>query len=254
MMTKKKKPFLSVIVPAYNEATNFADGKLDQAYQTLQTLGLEYEMLLADDGSTDDTLDLLNQFAKDKPEVKVLSLPHRGKGSTVKAGMLEARGENRLFTDFDQSTPLQEVEKLLTFRNKGYDVVIGSREVQGARRDDEPWYRHLMGRVFNYTVRLLTVRGIMDTQCGFKIFSAKAAEKLFTSLKVSVSDKQMVKPFFSAFDVELLFLANAWGYRIAEVPVAWKHVETNRLNVWGNSILMLLQVIRIRLTAMLGGY
>lgn len=250
-----KTKYLSVIIPAYNEARNSGPEKLSQVYNYLKDNYLDdFELILVDDGSTDKTLNLLKNFAQGKKEIIVLNQPHLGKGPTVMAGMLKARGENRLFTDFDQSTPINEIEKLLPFRQKNYDVVIGSREVKGSRRDDEPWYRHLMGRGFNIIVQILTVRGIFDTQCGFKLFSAQAADDLFPRLKVCIREKTISHPFTGAFDVELLFLAHKLDYNIAEVPVLWKHVETPRVNPIYDSIRMFLEVLRIRLTDLSGSY
>lgn len=248
------RPFLSVVIPAYNEASNFTSGKLDEAYQYLKEQPYSFEMVLADDGSTDNTLELLKQFSQGKPEVSVYQNPHHGKGPTVTVGMLKAEGQNRLYTDFDQSTPISEVEKLLPFRTKGYDVIIGSREVKGSQRLDEPWYRHLMGRGFNFLVWLLTVRGIHDTQCGFKLFSREATEKLFPRLTVSVRNHPIKHPFTGAFDVELLFMANLIGFNIAEVPVIWHHIETKRVSPVKDSLRMFWEVVRIRWAHLRGVY
>ena len=134
-----------------------------------------------------------------------------------------------------------------------WDYVIGSREVAGALREKEPLYRHLMGRGFNFGIRLLTVRGIADTQCGFKAFEAKAAKKLFKSLKVYRPTK-INSAFTGAFDVELLFLARKFGYKIAEVPIYWKHMETDRVSPLRDSVLMALDVLKIRVYDLLGLY
>ena|SRR5258708_402006 len=171
--------FLSVVIPSYNEQKNFRRGVLDQVLEYLQKQTYAWEVLLSDDGSTDGTIEKLEEFAKKSPHVRVLKNTHAGKGPTVQSGMLFAKGQWRLFTDFDQSTPLSEVEKLLTFSDE-YDVIIGSREISGAIRDKEPVHRHVMGRGFNMLVQALAVPGIYDTQCGFKLFSAAAAEKLFS--------------------------------------------------------------------------
>jgi dolichyl-phosphate beta-glucosyltransferase len=168
------------------------------------------------------------------------------------AGMMHAIGKNRLYTDFDQSTPISEVEKLLPFREKNYDVVIGSREVKGSRREDEPIHRHLMGKVFNLVVKLFTVRGIQDTQCGFKMFSAKATNELFPKLKVTNTPKK--DAFTGAFDVELLFIAQKNSYRVAEVPVHWHHEETERVNPIKDAVRMFMEVVKIRAHDIFSGY
>lgn len=252
MSIMKQLVSLSVVIPAYNEEENFGKGMLDEVYAFLTAQQYTFEMILVNDGSTDATLDLLDDFASGKAHVKVIDNPHMGKSNTVATGMLAATGEHRLFTDFDQSTPIGEVEKLLPFRLKDYDVVIGSREVAGSKRDHEPWYRHLMGKGFNLVVQLFAVRGIHDTQCGFKLFSAAAANDLFPRLRVT--SRPSKDAFTGAFDVELLFLARKFDYRIAEVPVHWKHMETKRVSPVKDSIRMFGEVVRIRLTNILRRY
>jgi dolichyl-phosphate beta-glucosyltransferase len=246
------KPYLSVVIPSYNEKTNIGRGTLDDVYAYLTEQEYEFELLLVDDGSTDGTPKLLEEWSHGKPGVKAMAEPHRGKGPTVRAGMLAALGENRLYTDFDQSTPLAEVEKLLPFRHKGYEVIFGSREVKGSRRENEPWYRHVMGKVFNLVVQIFTVRGIHDTQCGFKLFSERATELLFPKLKVTVHPQ--TDPFTGAFDVELLYLANKYQVPMAEVPVLWAHHESKRVNPVKDSIRMFGEVVKIKLADVTGAY
>lgn len=240
------KPHLSVIVPAYNEEKNFKAGKLAELYSYLQKQKYTFEILLVDDGSADTTLQLCRDFARGKAEVRVLGESHKGKAPTVTAGMMAALGELRLYTDFDQSTPISEVEKLLPFINNGYDIVIGSREIKGAKRDREPWYRHLMGRVFNLAVQTLTIRGIQDTQCGFKLFTDKATVTLFPKLKIYGGGRTRKDAFTGAFDVELLYLAQKLGFKIAEVPVHWKHFKTERVSPIKDSVRMFMDIVKIR--------
>ncbi len=238
------KPYVSVVIPTYNEAENIKRHKLSEVYEYLRKQAYPFEMVLVNDGSTDSTIEALTAFAKERKDVVLLDEPHRGKAGTVSRGMLAATGTYRLFTDFDQSTPIEEVEKMLPFFERGYDIVIGSREVEGAAREKEPWYRHLMGRGFNMVVQILAVRGIRDTQCGFKLFSAKAAETLFPLLTATNQPKK--DAFTGAFDVELLFLARKKGFRAAEVPVQWKHVKTERVSPVKDSLRMFWQLILIR--------
>lgn len=212
-----------------------------------------WEVILVDDGSTDGTSEDLQKIVRARKNWKLIKNPHLGKARTVKAGVMEASGELVLFTDFDQATPLSEVEKLLPFMQKGYEVAIGSREVKGSERLKEPWYRHLMGKVFNRVVQMFTIRGISDTQCGFKLFTNKTAKDLFNSLVVYASGSEKTA-FTGAFDVELLYIAQKRGFRIAEVPVSWKYVKTVRVNPVRDSIRMFLDVLRIRLTDWSGGY
>ena len=246
--------FLSVIIPSYNEQENITRGVLDQVLDYLKKQTYEFEVILSDDGSTDGTQTALENFAQNKTNVKVLKNIHAGKGPTVQSGMLTATGQWRLFTDFDQSTPLSELEKLLPFTEQGYNVVIGSREIAGAVRDDEPWYRHLMGKGFNIFVQLLAIRGIYDTQCGFKLFSAAAAQAIFSKLVVYGRKTERSDAFTGAFDVEALFLAKKMGYKIKEVPITWYHHSTNRVSPVKDSLRMFKDIVRVRLNNWWGRY
>lgn len=247
------QPFLSVVIPSYREEKNFSRGVLDEVLKYLKKQSYTWEIVLTDDGSTDNTVELLKQFAKKDERIRVVENPHRGKGPTVTSGMLAARGMYRLFTDFDQSTPLSDFERFLPFIEDGYDVVIGSRALQGAKREKEPLHRHVMGLVFNVLVQMVAVPGIHDTQCGFKMFSAQATEYVFPRLIIYKS-KERQDAFTGAFDVELLLLARRRGYRIAEVPVAWEHNETERVNPLKDSVRMFADILKIRLAAIQNKY
>lgn len=248
------KPFLSVVIPSYNEMKNIRRGVLDEVLEYLKKQTYTWELLLSDDGSTDGTAEWLDAFAKKNKSVQVVHNIHAGKAPTVKSGMLKATGEWRLFTDFDQSTPLEEVEKLLAYANQGYSVVIGSREIVGAIRDKEPFYRHLMGRGFNILVQVLAIPGILDTQCGFKLFSDEATTDLYTGLYVYGHMRERNDAFTGAFDVELLFLAKKNGYKIKEVPIVWKHNSTDRVSPIKDSLRMLRDICIIRIMDLLGKY
>ena len=246
-------PKLSVIIPAYNETENFNRGVLDKVNRYLTKKKYSSQVIIVDDGSTDDSIQSIKAYIKDKANWRLITNPHQGKAQTVATGIAAATGKYILFTDFDQATPLSEVEKLFPFIKKGYHVAIGSREVKGAKRLKEPWYRHLMGRGFNFFVSLIALRGIHDTQCGFKMFTHKAAKDLFSSLVV-YGPHQETAAFTGAFDVEILYLAQKKHYRIAEVPVAWKHVKTNRVSPVRDSVRMFLDLLRIRLADLMGKY
>ncbi|MEO8581150.1 MAG: dolichyl-phosphate beta-glucosyltransferase [Patescibacteria group bacterium] len=245
---------LSVVIPSYNEMKNLKKGLLDQVHDFLSKQSYSWELILTDDGSTDGTVDQLKAFAERKSHVKVLQNRHSGKGPTVSAGMLTAEGKYRAFTDFDQSTPIEEVNRAMDLIKKGYDVVIGSREGEGAKRDEEPFYRHLMGRVFNFFVQLLALRGIQDSQCGFKMFSDSATKKLFTALFVYGETQERKDAFMGAFDVEILFLARKWGLKLKEMPVEWRHVESDRVNPLKDSVRMFRDILRIRFAWAAGKY
>lgn len=247
------KPFLSVIIPSYNEKNNLERGVLREVDAYLQKQSYDYEVLLSDDGSTDGTLEILEQFAQTHQNFRLLANIHGGKGPTVKAGMLAAKGEWRLFTDFDQSTPIAEIEKLLAFTDK-YDIIVGSREGVGAQRESEPIHRHIMGRVFNMVVQVLAVRGMKDTQCGFKLFSAKATETLFPALYIYGGQVRLKDAFTGAFDVELLFLGRKYGFKIKEVGVRWLHFASNRVSPFKDSLRMFRDILRIRLAYLSGKY
>lgn len=281
---------LSIIIPAYNEEDNVRRGVLDEVEKYLNNRKYDWEVIVVDDGSGDQTASLIDQWMRERkpsssslrepsrrlvaisrpddharlPARQVADAPrhdrwklirnvHNGKAKTVKTGVLASTGDAILFTDFDQATPLSEVEKLLPFLRKGEDVVIGSREVKGSERLREPWYRHAMGKGFNMVVQLVAIGGIHDTQCGFKLFKAHVAKDLFNSLAVYAKGKE-TSAFTGAFDVELLYIAQKRRYKIAEVPVSWKYVKTIRVNPLRDSVRMFVDVVRIRMTDLIGGY
>ena len=246
-------PFLSIVIPSFNESENIAKGVLNEVDKYLSGQKYDWETILVDDGSTDGTLEDLQKWINGKKHWRVIKNSHQGKARAVKTGVLSARGDLVLFTDFDQATPLSEVEKLLPFLQKGYNVAIGSREVKGSERLGEPWYRHLMGKVFNFSVQTIAIGGIRDTQCGFKLFTNQAAKDLFNSLIVYGNGIEK-QAFTGAFDVELLYIAQKRDYKIAEVPVSWRHIKTNRVNPLRDSARMFFDVIRIRMTDLFGGY
>lgn len=247
------KKFITIIIPSYNEVENFQKGALSQVAAYLKKAKFSYEVLVVDDGSTDGSTKLIEKFMVQKPHWCLIKNPHQGKAGTVATGVKLAQGKNILFTDFDQSTPLSELEKLTPFLQKDYQIIIGSREIKGAKREKEPLHRHLMGKVFNLVVRLFAFGGIHDTQCGFKLFQTKVAKELFPQLKIYKPGK-IKTAFTGAFDVELLYLAQKQGYKIAEVPVFWQHHQTNRVNPIKDSLKMFLDVLRIRLYDLLGKY
>lgn len=247
------KPHLSVVVPAYNEEPNFKKGAIDSLPLYLEKQAYSWEILIVDDGSEDETAKLATEFAKKNKNVKVIKNPHQGKAETVKKGVEEADGELILFTDFDQATPIDEVEKLLPHFPQ-YDIVIGSRQLPGAKREKEPFHRHLMGLVFNIIVQIIAVRGIWDTQAGFKCFKADVAKNLFTKLKVYGKGKKVKGALVTAFDVELLFIAKKHKFTIKEVPIVWHHVATSRVSPLKDSIRMFRDVVKIRLNDFRGVY
>ena len=245
--------FLSVIIPSYNEQKNLRRGVLDEVLSYLKKQSFSWEIILSDDGSTDGSLKDLAEFAEKNKNISLLKNVHAGKGPTVQTGMLAATGDWRLFTDFDQSTPISEVEKLFKY-SKNYSVIIGSREIKGAKRSKEPWYRHLMGKGFNFLVQILAIPGIYDTQCGFKLFKGDLAQQIFSHLEVYGRKKERHDAFTGAFYVEALFLAKKLKQEIKEVPIFWKHHETNRVSPIKDSLRMLFDIIKIRLADLMDKY
>jgi dolichyl-phosphate beta-glucosyltransferase len=243
-------PYLSIIIPAYNE-----ERRLPQTLQRIRAYLAEQpfrsEVLVVDDGSSDQTVAL----AEAQAGVVVLRRDHRGKGFAVRAGALAARGQYVLLCDADLAVPIEEWPKLESFLTRGYDVVIGSREGMGASREGEPWYRHVMGRVFNGIIHVVALRGIDDTQCGFKALTQAAAQDLFRRVRIYGDNAPVVQgAAVTAYDVELLFLARKRGYRIAEVPVEWHYGTETKVNPLRDSIRNLRDVLRVRLNDWRGVY
>lgn len=247
------KPLLSVVIPSFNEAENFRAGKLEEVYRFLKAQSFSWEVIVVDDGSTDQTPDLVSEWIKNKPHWRLIKNPHAGKGPTVATGMQVSTGRIRLFTDFDQATPISESLKVIEKINQGADVVICSRELPDSQRVGEPLLRHIMGRVFNFIVQSVALRGISDSQCGFKAFSQTATTQLFPKLLV-YRNRRVSDAYMGAFDVELLFLARKKGFKIAQIPVTWTYVNTSRVNAIKDSIRMTHDILLIRLYHLTGQY
>jgi dolichyl-phosphate beta-glucosyltransferase len=236
-------PFLSIVIPAYNEAERLP-ATLAQLGAFLHNEDYTAEILVVDDGSVDGTAAVVQRAAAANPAIRLIAAPHRGKGAAVRRGMLAAAGQVRLMCDADLSMPAAELPKLLAALAAGADVALATREGAGARRIGEPFLRHLMGRVFNLLVRALAVPGLQDTQCGFKAFTATSAELLFS--------RATVDGF--GFDVEILYLARKHGQRLAEVPIAWYYQPSSRVSPWRDTIRMVRDVLRVRWNDWRGRY
>jgi glycosyltransferase involved in cell wall biosynthesis len=216
-----RPPFLSVVVPAFNEEERIGQ-TVGDVIAVVDRLSLDAELIVVDDGSSDRTAAIVEDAARREPRLKLIRAPHAGKGAAVRRGMLEARGQCRFLADADLAMPVSEVTRFLdAARTHADDVVIGSREATGARRVGEPWRRHFIGRIFNWIVKLFVLRGINDTQCGFKLFSERAAEALFPL--------QRLDGF--GFDVEILFLARRAGFGIREIPVTWIYGRESKVGL-----------------------
>ena len=236
--TRQADPSLSLVIPAYNEATRIA-GTIREAVVWLTGQPFATELIVVDDGSDDETAWLAEHAVSQLGYGRVLQIPHRGKAAAVRAGMLAAACDQIAFSDADLATPLPYLANLRAALAAGCDIAIGSREGPGARRIDEPPYRHLMGRVFNGLVRLLLVSGVHDTQCGFKLFRAEVARDLLRRSRLYRDHEQLITgPRVTAFDVELLTIARVSGCRICPVPVVWSYGEGSKVrpawDTWHN--------------------
>ena len=235
--------FLSIIIPAHNEESRLPQ-TLEQTAAFLQSQPYASEIIVIENGSTDRTLAIAQDYAGRIPGLTVLHNDQPGKGRAVQAGMLTARGEFRFCADADLSMPITEVPRFLPPQLPNAPVVIASREAPGAVRYDEPPYRHLTGRVFNTMVRWVALPGLQDTQCGFKCFRADVVERVFP--------RQTIMGW--TFDVEVLFIARQMGYAITELPVPWYYNGGSKIRVLKHSWQMFLDLLTIRRNGRQGRY
>jgi dolichyl-phosphate beta-glucosyltransferase len=259
MPIEQARPYVSVVIPCYNEEKNLRRGVLDEVHRYLSRQDYPWEVIVVNDESTDDSRRLVEHFVEDEANFSLFDIPHGGKPAAVWAGIQQARGDIVLFTDMDQSTPLHELEALLPWYESGYDVVIGSRGVQ---REGFSIVRRLGSFVFRALRRLILLRDISDTQCGFKSSRREAVLKVFPQLQFF---KQQDRPKgwkVSAYDVELLHLLEKAGYSTKEVEVEWRNRDesdtkdqTSELARYlRESIEMTREVVRVRLNELRGLY
>lgn len=252
-----ESPFLSVIIPAWNEAKRIG-GTLATITAYLSRQEYTAEVIVVDDGSTDDTVQAIHTFIRQysgQSPVRLIENEHRGKGYTVRTGMLAGQGAYVLFTDADLATPISELGKMIGALRAGADVAIGTREGIGAERRGEPFHRHLMGRGFNLLVRLILGLDFQDTQAGFKGFRRAAAQDIFGRVRLYGENARPVKgAAVTGFDVEVLYLARQAGYRIEEIPIKWQYGAQSRVRPLLDSVRMLRDVIRVRVMAGRGMY
>jgi dolichyl-phosphate beta-glucosyltransferase len=248
------KIYLSVVIPSYNEIANLRKGTLDKVEHFLEKQNYNYEVIIVDDGSTDGSLEFVERFSKDNTKFKLIKGQHLGKAGAVTSGMLKAKGELRLFTDMDQATPIEEVNELIPFTENGYDVVVGSRS---SHREGAPFTRQFIS-VSAIILRKIFVglTEISDTQCGFKLFTEKAADILFNKISKLHHGFHKIKgsSVTAGFDVELLYLAKKEGFKIKEVPVDWLYVETRRVSPVSDSVNGFLDFIKIGVNRFTGKY
>lgn len=236
---------LSIIIPAYNESARIG-AALEQVLACVHERKWPAEVIVVNDGSRDDTAEIVKRIAAGDPLVRLIENPvNRGKGFSVRNGMLHASGEIMMFTDADLSSPIEETERLLAAIADGADIAIGSRWLdKGRQTKHQPWYRQMFGRCFNAVTRLVMGLPFADTQCGFKAFRREAAYTVF----------QLQRIERWGFDPELLFIALKRGYTVREVPVTWGHDERSRLSYLKDGIKMLEELVYVRWNAMTGIY
>jgi glycosyltransferase involved in cell wall biosynthesis len=238
-------PNYSIVIPAYNEAGRIP-ATLEAVVECIRQKGWSAEIIVVDDGSRDTTADVVRNFAATAPEVRLMQNPgNRGKGYSVRSGLLQAHGEIVMFTDADLSAPMEEAQGLFDAIANGADIAIGSRWLETKRQTiRQPLYRQVFGRCFNGVTRLVMGLPFADTQCGFRAFTRAAAQTVF--------QLQTIERW--GFDPEILFIALKRGYRIQEVPVSWAHDERSRVSYLKDGLKMLQEIAIVRWNALLGRY
>lgn len=259
MQTEKLKPYISVIIPCYNEEKNLERKKLEEVHKYLTDQDYSWEVIIVDDESTDNSRSLIERFLKNKTNFFLFDISHGGKPAGIWAGVQKARGEIILLTDMDQSTPIAELSNLLPWYEKGFDVVIGSR---GTAREGFSIMRKIGSIIFRTLRRLFLLRNIYDTQCGFKSCRRHAALEIFPLLQYFRQKEKPTGWRVSAYDVELLYLFEKAGYRIKEIVVEWydrdqsntKSQKGELTRYVNESIEMASEVIRVKLNQLKGLY
>jgi dolichyl-phosphate beta-glucosyltransferase len=245
MTTDGQQPRYSIIIPAYNEGARVG-ATLEKVLAYVAERGWSAEVIAVNDGSRDNTAEIIRGHAAANPRLRLLENPgNRGKGYSVRNGMLHAQGQILLFSDADLSSPIEEAEKLLAALNQGADIAIGSRWLRSdLQTQRQPLYRQLFGRVFNLMLRITLGLRFKDTQCGFKAFTRRAATTIFPLQKIERW----------GFDPELLYLAKEFKFRVVEVPVAWAHREGTRISPLRDGTKMFVEMLKIRWNALTGKY
>ena len=238
-------PHYSIVIPAFNESARIP-ATLEEVVACVRRQGWDAEVIVVNDGSTDNTVEVVREFARTAPEVRLIENPgNRGKGYSVRSGLLQALGEVVMFTDADLSAPMDEADRLFAAIEAGADIAIGSRWLdKGRQTHRQPLYRQFFGRCFNAVTRFVMGLHFADTQCGFKAFTRAAAQTVF--------QLQTIERW--GFDPEILFIALKCGYRVDEVPVSWAHDERTRMSYLRDGLVMLEELARVRWNAITGHY
>lgn len=242
---------ISIVIPSYNEIKNLKKGVLDSAGNYLKRLQIDYEVIVVDDGSSDDSIELISKYIHQDKNFKLIQNSHGGKANAVITGMLQASGEIVLFTDMDQATPINQLEKFLPKFTNGFDIVIGSRR----GREGAPISRKLAAWGFSVLRGLILGLPFKDTQCGFKAFNRVVINKILPKIKNEWGVVHFKGGAVNAgFDVELLYLAQKYGFKIVEVEIEWKYVDTERVQVIKDAIAAIYDMFRIRINDFKGKY
>ena len=244
---------VSIVIPVYNESERIARS-LDVLADFIDSSFLVAEVIVTDDGSTDDTRALVESRAVRFRDLRLLTLPHGGKARAVLAGLAEATQPIIGFMDADLATPLPNLNIALERLASGADVAIGSREGAGSSRIGEPGYRHVMGRVFNGLVRGLLLPGVHDTQCGFKFMTRDARDRILPLVRLYRGDAVVTSPRVTAFDVELLYIARQLGMCVALLPVTWEYGTSSKVNPFRDTLQNLRDVLQVWINGRRGLY
>lgn len=237
-------PLMTIVIPAYNEAHRLPE-TLARVSSFVTSREEHLDVIVVNNNSRDNTRQIAEDVAKSVGFMMVLDQPIQGKGAAVRKGILNASGRYAFICDADLAMPIEELPRFFPATlGQDYDIAIGSREVAGAERFDEPFYRHIMGRVFNGVVRALAVPGIQDTQCGFKAFSREVGQAIFQT--------QTIDGF--AFDVEVLAIARQWGYQILEIGIPWTYGPGGSVHPIRDTVRMVREVLKIRTNVKAGVY
>ena len=245
MNSSEKECYLSLIIPAYNEERRLKDS-LSKIIRYFSVKEYKFEIIIVDDGSGDTTNDVVKSYMQLYPNLHLIrNEQNRGKGYSVKTGVMNSVGKYIFFSDADLSAPIEEIECLLRYLEDGIDIVIGSRALDDSKiLVKQGWFRNRLGKMFGILVRSLVVPGIMDSQCGFKGFKGEAAKKVFSL--------QQINGF--SFDAEILFIARKYGFIINEIPVQWANSDGSKLNPFFDSTKMLFEVFKIKWNDLRGIY
>lgn len=243
---------ISIIIPNYNEESNLKRGILNDINKYLTRQVYPYEVLISDDGSSDQSVQLIEEFVRNHPKFRIIKNKHAGKPFALRSAVSVARGEYVLFTDMDQSTPISELSKVLPWINE-FNVIIGSR----GRRRNSSWYRQLISLGFWFIRRTIILKDIVDTQCGFKLLKTDVARDIFSKMQIFARSEEAEGWKVTAYDVEMLFVAKLMGEKIKEVRVKWRDEDTSEgkdRNFVKESIDMFKEILRVRLNNLRGRY